>query len=169
MVEACATALAEDASLSGWGREGKRTGYFLLSSTGSGRRRGRMRLVAGRHRREVPPSSLPVPVPVPQHTHLEAPRHPHSPVSPAPPPPSHCSPSGRRLSGQPARRSAAQQTVVPGGGQCRPRRVRAAAQPHLEARRRQWLQRHWLQVELRAHVTPAPPDGESGGQGGHSS
>lgn len=101
--------------------------------------------MAGRHRRgEVPLSSLPVPVP--QHTHLEAPATPHSPVSPAPTPPSHCSPSGTRLSGQPARRSAAQQTVVPGAGQCHPRRVEAAAQPHLEAR--QWRRRRWLQVEL---------------------
>lgn len=109
VVAACATALAEDVSLSGWGREGKRTGYFLLSSSGSGRKRGRMRLVAGRHRRgEVPLSSLPVPVP--QHTHLEAPRHPPTHLCPQPPlppataaPAAHGSAASQRDAAQPSR------------------------------------------------------------------
>lgn len=60
-VGVCATALAEDVSLSGWGRRGKRTGYFLLSSSGSGRREGRMRQGAGGERRRPSQALCPSP------------------------------------------------------------------------------------------------------------
>lgn len=38
----CVSALAEDAALLGRGRQGERAGYFLLSSSGSGRRKERV-------------------------------------------------------------------------------------------------------------------------------
>lgn len=127
----CATALAKRVSLSGWGRRGKRTGYFLLSSSGSGRRKGRVEAGGGRGR--VPPR-LQAPTPC-RLTWRVAQQPPYPPVSPDPTP-NHCSPSGRQRSAQPAQRSAAQQTVCPEARAVRARRVRAAAYPCLEAQ--QW-------------------------------
>lgn len=98
----------------GGGRRGKRAGYFLLSSSGSGRReeRGEAR---GRTGEEEPlPGSLSLSPP----THLEGrtSRPPYSPVSPDPTPPNHCAPAAESAAPASAtQRSAAQQTVVPRG------------------------------------------------------
>lgn len=90
------------------GEEGEKTGYFLLSSSGSGRRKGRVEAGGGRGR--VPPrlqASTPCKL-----TWRVAQQPPYPPVSPDPTP-NHCSPSGRQRSAQPAQRSAAQQTLCP--------------------------------------------------------
>ena len=65
------------------GGGGSRTGHFLLSSSGSGKTKGRMRQVAGQDRRGTVPA-----VSGPWNTHLEPPppasHPPDSPVSPDP-------------------------------------------------------------------------------------
>lgn len=92
---ACVSALAGDALLCGWGRQGKRAVYFLLSSSGSGRRKegdGAGISITLTWRGLRPPSLLTCVC--------------QTLARPQPPPP--------QQQRQPAQRSAAQQTGRPG-------------------------------------------------------
>lgn len=165
----CATALAEDASLSG-GRRGKRAGYFLLSSSGSGRRKGRDEPGDRRGEEESLPGSVHIPhrftwrvapLPFPILTCVPGPRS-----YPAP----HCNPSGRQRSAQPAQRSAqpTQRSAAQPGRRVVPRgravltleEGQQSPPSSLEAPQWQWQQ--WLQVELRAQVTLGATQGGEG-------
>lgn len=101
----CATALAEDASLSG-GRRGKRAGYFLLSSSGSARRKGRDEPGDRRGEEESLPGSVHIPH---RFTWRVAPLPPqYSPGSLDPTPPTTATPAAD--SAAPSPRSAAQRS-----------------------------------------------------------
>lgn len=107
----CVSALAEDAALLGRGRQGERAGYFLLSSSGSGRRKERGRAVGTGGRAASPcasPSHSPGGAMAPFPTHLWCAR-----PQPAPHP-RHRSPSSRGSQRDAAQRSPAQQTGRPG-------------------------------------------------------
>lgn len=112
----CVSALAEDAALLGRGRQGERAGYFLLSSSGSGRRKERGRAV-GPGGRAASPCASPSHSPGGAHGPL-----PYSPVVCQTPDPTttprphhhHRSPSSRGSQRDAAQRSPAQQTGRPG-------------------------------------------------------
>lgn len=148
----CATALPEDASLSGWGGQGKRTftSFFHLLDL-EGKREG-MRQAAGGQRGPSQVHLLGTYLPGGSEAYHRASSsliH----LRPQTPRPPTAGPQQRQPSTQPAQRSAADGPRgwhCPGPGSRTDAQWEASGPPRLEARQQQ---RQWLQVELRAQVT----------------
>lgn len=126
----CVSALAEDAALLGRGRQGERAGYFLLSSSGSGRRKERGR--AGGPCRESC-ISLCISITLTWRGHGPLPYSPVVGQTPARPPPPPPQPQQQR---QPARRSAAQPSPADWKARTQPHSCQCPQEghgPHVEA------------------------------------